>query len=127
MLVTLLCGFATSCGDDDNDTLGETNSIVGSWQVYQIVEDDGSVSDGDQEEIWVYESNGAFKSLYNGIVCDEGTYKVLDDALTINIIDENNDSWSLNGKFEIKNNLMTYTYSSSDAPNDHETIVFKRM
>ena len=125
MSLALLFGIFTSCGDD-NDSPEEPNGIVGRWQTHQVIENDGTITPGDSNDIWVFGSNGNFQNIYDGEIATEGTYKVSGNTLTININD-GEDSYSLSGNFDIKDNILTYRFSESNYPNEYETIKLKRM
>lgn len=124
----LVCCFVlTSCGDDDDS--GNDSSIVGKWQKYQRVNDDGSISEGDPDEFWVYNADGTFQNIDGGDICEVGTYTVSGNNLTISShnVDDYNDSYTITGTFSITNNMMTYTFVYSDYPDEPETLIFKKF
>lgn len=121
------CYIMTSCGDDDDDP-NNVSAIVGKWQKYQRINDDGSISDGDPDEFWVYNADGTFQNIDGGDLCEEGTYSVSGNTLTITAHEVNypEDSYIITGTFRIENGLMTYTYVYDDDP-ESDTLVFKKV
>lgn len=121
------CSVVTACGDDDAPD--DTQSIVGEWQKYQRINDDGSISEGDPDEFWVYNADGTFQNIDGGEVCDTGTYTVSGNRLTITAheVDDASDVYVITGSFSIADGFMTYTFVYDDDPEYPETLVFKKM
>ena len=125
LAVFLCCSVMTSCGDDDE----ESSSIVGKWQKYQRVYEDGSISEGDLDEFWVYNADGTFQNIDGGDVSEVGTYTVSGNTLTISAHADGNydDSYVITGTFSINNDMMTYTFVYDDYPDEPETLIFKKF
>jgi hypothetical protein len=121
----LLCSVVTACGDDPDDT----QSIIGKWQKYQRIDDDGSISEGDPDEFWVYNADGTFQNIDGGDICDTGTYTVSGNRLTITAheVDDASNVYVITGSFSIADGFMTYTFVYDDDPEYPETLVFKKM
>lgn len=120
MLVTLpLVAFMSfSCGDDkedepENPKPEETVTIIGKWQKYQIVNDDGSLSGGDPDEFWIFEKNNNFSIEDGGEITDMGTYRVDGKMLIIKqySVSDPNESEELRGVYEIKDGYMNYQFT----------------
>ncbi len=123
----LLCSVVTACGDDDDPD--DTQSIIGKWQKYQRIDDDGSISEGDPDEFWVYNADGTFQNIDGGDICDTGTYTVSGNRLTITAheVDDASNVYVITGSFSIADGFMTYTFVYDDDPECPETLVFKKM
>lgn len=123
----LLCSVVTACGDDDDPD--DTQLIIGKWQKYQRIDDDGSISEGDPDEFWVYNADGTFQNIDGGDICDTGTYTVSGNRLTITAheVDDASNVYVITGSFSIADGFMTYTFVYDDDPEYPETLVFKKM
>lgn len=123
----LLCSVVTARGDDDDPD--DTQSIIGKWQKYQRIDDDGSISEGDPDEFWVYNADGTFQNIDGGDICDTGTYTVSGNRLTITAheVDDASNVYVITGSFSIADGFMTYTFVYDDDPEYPETLVFKKM
>lgn len=117
------CSVVTACGDDDAPD--DTQSIVGEWQKYQRIDDDGSISEGDPDEFWVYNADGTFQNIDGGDICDTGTYTVSGNRLTITAheVDDASNVYVITGSFSIADGFMTYTFVYDDDPEYPETLV----
>lgn len=114
----LLAFMAISCGDDKNEEPenpqpDESAAIVGKWQKYQRVLPDGTLTEGDPDEFWIFEKDNTFSIEDGGDITDEGTYKTEDKNLIIKTysIDDPREREELRGFYEIKDGFMNYQYT----------------
>lgn len=113
----LLAIPAVSCGDNEKDDEPENPhpeaTVVGKWQKYQRVEDDGSLSSGDPDEFWIFEKDDKFAVEDGGSITDIGTYDINGKTLIITYqsVDEPEYTETLRGIYEIKDGYMNYQYT----------------
>ena len=131
LTIGALCCGATSCGDDkdlpDSPDAGN-KEILGKWQKYATVEDDGSLSGGDPDEFWIFNADGSFINEDGGAVTTTGTYKVEGNTLTIlsKEIDGDREEENFTGTFRIEGKYMDYTFTEIGY-NDFTTYRFLKQ
>lgn len=122
----------TSCGGDDNEPENPTTDtqklIIGKWQKYQYINDDGTVESGDLDEFWIFEENGVYKNEDGGNLTSLGNYKLDNSFLTISsyLIDEPSETENMKGIVEFENGYMTYQYTYV-GENDYTTYRFRKI
>lgn len=135
IVMPLLAIIAISCGDDnkkedepENPQPDETASIIGKWQKYQRVNDDGSLSSGDPDEFWIFEKNNDFSVEDGGEITDIGTYKIEGKTLTIKTYSVSNstDFEELRGFFEFKDGYLHYQFTEV-GENDYIEYRFRKV
>lgn len=129
----LLAFMTFSCNDNGKDNDPETPkpdnaAIVGKWQKYQRVEDDGTLSSGDPDEFWLFEKDNSFQIEDGGEITDAGTYAIEGKTLIINVynIDEPTEREELRGFYEIKDGYMNYQYTVV-GENDYREYRFRKI
>lgn len=131
LTIGALCYMATSCGDDQDSpepSDAMKKAIVGKWQKYARVEDDGSLSGGDPDEFWIFNSDGSFINEDSGTITTTGTYQVEGKTLTIMSrgTDGNHDEENFTGTFKIEGKYMDYTFTEI-GDNDITTYRFLKQ
>lgn len=60
MMLMTACLAVVSCDNDDKpySPSQQDSAVVGKWQKYARVEEDGSLSGGDPDEFWIFEADG---------------------------------------------------------------------
>lgn len=120
IVLPLLAVMSVSCGDDnkkenepDDSQSGQTTAIIGKWQKYQRVLEDGTLTTGDLDEFWIFEKNNNFMVEDGGEITDAGTYKIDGMTLTISMYDVEDPSerQELRGFYEIKDGYMNYQFT----------------
>lgn len=123
-------GFmAISCGDDkDSPQISTDNELAGKWQKYATVEADGSLSEGDTDEFWIFYSDGSFVNEDGGEITTKGTYTVSDNTLTImsREVDGDRDEENFTGTFNIYDKFMDYTFTEIGY-NNYTTLRFLKQ
>lgn len=123
--------LAPSCGDvkdnPQNPEMGNTE-IVGKWQKYGTVQTDGSLSGGDPDEFWIFNSDGSFVNEDGGDITTNGTYTVDGDKLTIisREVDGDGQEENFTGTFQIDGSFMDYTFTEI-GKNDYTTYRFLKQ
>lgn len=115
----ILAVMAISCGDNnkedepDNPEPEKINAIVGKWQKYQRIQDDGSLTSADPNEFWIFEEDYNFTVIDSGDITDKGTYEINGMTLTISSynVSEPDESEVIRGFYEIKDGYMNYQYT----------------
>ena len=134
ILLPILCFFLSinfvSCNDDNDEPENSDvtkNELIGKWQKYAILDEDGSLTDGDPDEFWVYNADGSFQNIDGGEVTTIGTYKTEGQILTIysHSVDDPNDEENFRGSFVINGDQMTYSFEDL-IYGDTATIIFKK-
>ena len=124
MFSLLLC--LTSCKDEDNPE--NNRRVVGKWQKYQVLEEDGIFSEGDLDEFWILNVDGSFKNEDSGNITTIGYYTA--DGSQLNIyshsIDDPVEEENYSGSYVIDNNYMTYSFTDMK-DGEKSTIRFKKM
>lgn len=124
MFSLLLC--FTSCKDEDNPE--NNRSVVGKWQKYQVLDEDGIFSEGDLDEFWILNVDGSFKNEDSGNITTIGYYTA--DGSQLNIyshsIDDPFEEENYSGHYVIDNNYMTYSFTDM-RDGEKSTIRFKKM
>lgn len=116
LTIGAFCSMAISCGDDQ-DSPGSSEemnkTILGKWQKYARLEADGSLSGGDPDEFWIFNTDGSFENEDGGEVTAIGTYKVDGNTLTImsRETDGDRNEENFTGTFKIEGKYMDYTFT----------------
>lgn len=130
MLVSasLTSSFVSCDKNEENNEPDNSISVVGKWQKYQVIEEDGTISYGDSDEFWIYQSDGTFQNEDGGNITTVGTYKVEDNVLTIysHDIEEVSKEENFTGTFSISNGSMTYKFTEMGY-SETLTYIFKKM
>lgn len=133
----VLAVMAFSCGDDndadnnepDNPQEESRTDIIGKWQKYRYVEDDGSLSVADYDEFWIYGKDNSFMVEDGGEITDRGTYKT--DGSTLIIyqysVDDPTERRELRGYYEIKDGYMNYQYAEVGEDEGYTEYIFRKM
>ena len=125
LMFSLLLSF-TSCKDEDNPE--NNRRVVGKWQKYQVLEEDGTFSEGDLDEFWILNADGSFKNEDGGNITTIGYYTA--DGSQLNIyshsIDDPVEEENYSGSYVIDNNYMTYSFTDM-RDGEKSTIRFKKM
>ena len=119
LIIGAMSCFAAACGDDKDDNNGPKNpegaakEIVGRWQKYALVETNGSLSGGDPDEFWIFNSDGSFINEDSGEITTKGTYVVEGNTLTImsQEVDGDLEEENFTGTFKIDGQYMDYTFT----------------
>lgn len=134
MTLPLLAIMAFSCGDDndsepDNPQDGTPADIIGRWQKYRYVEDDGSMSPADYDEFWIYGRDNSFMVEDGGEITDRGTYKVEGSMLIISQynVDYPTERQEFRGYYEIKNGYMNYQFTEVGEDDGYTEYIFRKM
>ena len=119
-----------SChSDKETGELLPNTAIIGEWQKYKVMLDDGTFETGDLDEFWIFNADGSFRNEDGGAITAIGTYKIVNDTqLTINSnsVEDPSREENFSGTFVIDGVLMTYEFTDlSDGYNS--TIIFKKM
>ena len=137
MLISLplLAVMTVSCGDDNDKDKDEPeapkeeeiNSVVGTWQKYQRVQDDGSLTSADPDEFWIFDEDKSFLIEDSGNITDAGTYSIDGNILIITMsnLSDPREIERYRGFFEIKDGYMNYQYADSD--NDWREYRFRKI
>ena len=132
-LIAVVLISLAGCGDkDDNEPpTPEENipnfSIVGKWQKYMRLNDDGNFTVGDLNEFWIFYNDGTFENEDNGEICAIGIYILKDNTLTIySVSASDNEPENFTGTVSIEDNFMVYTFSEI-GETDYSTYRFRRM
>ena len=125
LMFSLLLSF-TSCKDEDKPE--HNKSVVGKWQKYQVLDEDGIFSAGDLDEFWILNIDGSFKNEDSGNISTIGYYTVDGSLLTIysHSIDNPDEEENYSGSYVIDKNYMTYSFTDM-RDGEKSTIRFKRM
>ena len=125
LLLMAIVSF-TACNNDDEPT--NDTGIVGKWQKYQVLDDDGNFSEGDLDEFWIFNVDGSFINEDGGNVTTLGYYTVDDDKLMIysHSVDDPSEEENYSGNYVIDNNFMTYSFTDME-DGEKSTIRFKKM
>ena len=123
--------LVTSCGDDNDNPQNPgagNREIEGKWQKYGTVETDGSLSEGDPDEFWIFYSDGIFVNEDSGNLTTKGTYTVEGDKLTImsKEVDGDGQEENFTGTFQIDGSFMDYTFTEI-GKNDYTTYRFLKQ
>ena len=125
LMFSLLLSFA-ACKDEDNPE--NNRSVVGKWQKYQVLDEDGIFSEGDLDEFWILNTDGSFKNEDSGNITTIGYYTA--DGSQLNIyshsIDDPDEEENYSGSYLIDNNYMTYSFTDM-RDGEKSTIRFKKM
>ena len=131
--VALFISSVTSCDDkNENEPQAPEDNIidypiVGKWQKYQRINEDGSFSVGDLDEFWIFEEDGTFQNEDSGEICSIGDYTLNDNILTIHSLStDDNAPENFTGTVSIEANYMTYTYTVI-GDDDYQSYRFKKM
>ena len=116
LMMSLFCTLPTSCGEDKDEPGtpdAQESSIVGKWQKYAMVAADGSLSDGDPDEFWIFNKDGGFVNEDSGAITARGTYTVEGSTLTIisREVDGDRRDENFTGTFKIEGQYMDYTFT----------------
>ena len=126
ILMFSLLQIFTACKDEDNPE--HNKSVVGKWQKYQVLDEDGNFSEGDLDEFWILNTDGSFKNEDGGNITTIGYYTA--DGSQLNIyshsIDDPDEEENYSGSYVIDNNYMTYSFTEM-RDGEKSTIRFKRM
>ena len=126
MIAAMSVSFV-SCGNDedkpDTPPIGK-QSVVGKWQKYARVENDGSLSGGDPDEFWIFNANGSFRNEDSGNITATGTYTVDGDSLTI--MSRGSREENFTGTFKIDGLYMDYTFTEI-GDDDYTTYRFLKQ
>lgn len=116
----------TACTEDNKPESGE--DIVGKWQKYQVLDNNGNFSEGDLDEFWIFNADGSFKNEDSGNITTTGYYTVDGSQLMIfsHSIDDPDEEENFSGNYVIDNNFMTYSFTDM-RDDEKSTIRFKRM
>lgn len=103
----------SSCGDDEPDNMPtQKKEIVGKWQKYGRVAEDGSLSGGDPDEFWIFGADGSFVNEDSGNLTAQGTYTVEGNVLTIMSCEiGGGKEENFTGTFTIEGRYMDYTFT----------------
>ena len=131
LIMSLFCTIPTACGEDKAEPGtpdAQESSIVGKWQKYAMVAADGSLSDGDLDEFWIFNSDGSFVNEDGGDITTNGTYTVDGDKLTIisREVDGDGQEENFTGTFQIDGRFMDYTFTEI-GKNDYTTYRFLKQ
>ena len=98
LLVAVMSVCVTSCGDDDEVTVGSRELLVGTWETvgyYDAEYEDGELVYGSEDEpvtnvenTDVFQSDGTYINLYRGMESYRGTWSYSGNTL---IIDDGED------------------------------------
>lgn len=126
LMLVVLTAF-TACTEDDN-TPGDDKSVVGKWQKYEVLDDDGNFTEGDPDEFWIFNTDGSFINEDGGSVTATGYYNVEGSRLTIysHSVDDPDEEENYSGDYLIDNIYMTYTFTDL-ADGEKSTIRFKKF
>ena len=130
MLLFLSLPFA-SC-DKTNGSENEPNpnpdNIVGKWQKYQVLDDDGIWIPGDLDEFWIFNADGSFRNEDGGETTTVGTYQITGTTLTIfsHSIDDPDDVENFSGEFTFTNGFLNYDFYDLET-GEESAILFKKM
>lgn len=126
--VLVLSVFLTfiTCTDDHKPEGGD--SIVGKWQKYQVLDENGNFSEGDLDEFWIFNADGSFRNEDSGSITTAGYYIVEGIQLMIysHSIYDPDEEENFSGNYVIDNNYMTYSFTDM-RDGEKSTIRFKRM
>lgn len=124
-MLSMLLTF-TACNDDPQPEEG--HSVVGKWQKYQILDDEGNFSEGDLDEFWIFGADGSFKNEDGGSITTTGYYIVDGSELMIysHDIDDPEEEENFSGSYIIDSDYMTYSFIDMK-DGDKSTIRFKKM
>lgn len=116
LIISVFSCMAVSCGEekDGPDSSDSPKSlIVGRWQKYATVENDGSLQGGDPDEFWIFNSDGSFENEDSGEIVTRGSYSIEKNILTIMSREVGGDREEENftGTFEIEGKYMDYTFT----------------
>lgn len=130
MMAAISC-MAVSCKDEKEEPqkTGDANKeIVGKWQKYGTVESDGSLSGGDPDEFWIFNSDGSFVNEDSGEITTRGSYSVEGNTLTILSREPGSEGKEENftGTFKIDGQYMDYTFTEI-GENDFTTYRFLKQ
>lgn len=133
LLIGAMSFMVSSCGDDnDKDSVipdePSTSAIVGKWQKYGRVEADGSLSGGDPDEYWIFNSDGSFINEDSGEITTSGTYSIEGNKLTImsRQVDGDFEEENLTGTFKIEGKYMDYNFTEI-GDDDYTTYRFLKQ
>lgn len=117
----LFCLMPASCGEDNDAPYsgGAEKEIVGKWQKYAVVENDGSLSGGDPDEFWIFNADGSFVNEDSGEITAKGNYIIDGHNLTITSreIDGDREEENFTGTFKIEGLYMDYTFTETGKGN----------
>lgn len=116
LVLGAFCTLAVSCGGNDNepsDPGSMSSSIVGIWQKYAEVEADGTLSGGDPDEFWIFNSDGSFVNEDSGEITTRGAYTLEGNTLTIlsREVDGDRKEENFTGTYKIDGKYMDYTFT----------------
>ena len=126
VLIFSLSLIFIACKDDNKPEM--LNSVVGKWQKYQVMDNNGNYSEGDLDEFWIFTADGYFTNEDSGHITTEGYYTVEGNQLKIyshSIFDPEEEE-NFSGKYVIDNDFMTYSFTDL-RDGEKSTIRFKRM
>lgn len=131
LIMAAISCMAVSCKDEKEEPQkpGYSNKdIVGKWQKYATVESDGSLSGGDPDEFWIFNSDGSFVNEDSGEITTRGSYTVEDNTLTILSREPGSEGKEENftGTFKIEGQYMDYTFTEI-GENDFTTYRFLKQ
>lgn len=125
IMVSLFLGF-TACTEDNKPEAAA--SVVGKWQKFQVLDEDGSFKEGDLDEFWIFNADGSFKNQDSGNITATGYYTA--DGSQLNIyshsIEDPDEEVNYSGSYVIDTNYMTYSFTDM-RDGEKSTIRFKRM
>lgn len=130
-MVLMTAGMAVvSCDNEDkpDSPPQQDSAVVGKWQKYARVEDDGSLSGGDPDEFWIFEADGSFRNEDSGSITTTGTYTVEGNVLTIMSRQpgSNGEEENFTGTFSIDGRYMDYTFTEI-GDDDYTTYRFLKQ
>lgn len=125
-IMLMLLFVLPACNNEDEPE--KTNGVIGKWQKYQVMNDDGSFSEGDLDEFWIFNADGSFENEDSGNMTTIGNYSVEGNLLTIysHSVDDQDEEENFSGTFVIENNFMTYSFTDL-RDGEKSTIRFKKM
>lgn len=115
-----------ACNTEDEPS--ESEDIVGKWQKYQVLDDNGNFSEGDLDEFWIFNADGSFQNEDGGSINATGYYTIEGSQLMIysHSTDETDEEENFAGNYVIDNNYMTYSFTDM-RDGEKSTIRFKKM
>lgn len=129
MLMTVPIAVVSCDNEDKPDSPSEQDSaVVGKWQKYARVDDDGSLSGGDPDEFWIFDADGSFRNEDSGNITTTGTYTVDGNVLTIMSRQPGSEGEEENftGTFSIEGRYMDYTFTEI-GDDDYTTYRFLKQ
>ena len=117
----------TAC-TDDNKPEENDNNVVGKWQKYEVLDDEGNFEEGDLDEFWIFNADGSFKNEDGGSITTIGYYSIEGNKLNIfsHSVDDPDEEENFSGNYRVDQNYMTYSFIDMK-DGEESTIRFKRM